>query len=169
MIIFTPIRDIPVELLEYKGVRQVIKYNLSHYYAEMPTLNMLIPSIQSIPEDILNGDCSDASFDQSYHNFIFTNDQAFIQFMNIIVPAFTNPDCLVQVTVTDNDYANAITESLIKLIQQRYGYNAYIINDVDDFMYAEESDFSIPGLFVIDQDLMRFRMMCELPEDEYYD
>lgn len=169
MIIFTPIRDIPVELLEYKGVRQVVKYNLSHYYAEMPTLNMLIPSIDSIPENILTGDCTDATFDQLYHNFIFTNDQAFIQFMNIIVPAFTNPECLVQIAITNNDYTDAITESLIKLIQQRYGYNAYIINDVEDFLYTEESDFSIPGLFIIDQDLSRFRLMSELPGEEYYE
>ena len=130
MIVFTPIRDFPVDILQYKGVRQVVKYNLSHYYAEMPTLNSLVPSSEFIPEDILSGDCSNADFDQAYHNFIFNNDMAFSQLMSIIIPIYMNPDTLVHITILYNDYSNAFVESLIKLIQQRYGYNSYLINDV---------------------------------------
>lgn len=159
MIIFSPIRDIPVDILQYKGVRQVVKYNLSHYYAEMPTLNLLVPSSQFIPEDILNGDCSNTDFDREYHNFIFNNDIAFAQFMSIIIPVFMNPDTLVHITIIFNEYSNAFVESLIKLIQQRYGYNSYFINDIDDFIYTSDSEFSIPGLFMLDQDLARWRLM----------
>lgn len=159
MIIFTPIRDFPVDILQSKGVRQVVKYNLSHYYAEMPMLNLLVPSSEFISEDILTGDCATTDFDREYHNFILSNDAAFCQLMSIIVPVYMQPDTLVHIAILYNDYTIAFVESLIKLIQQRYGYNSYFINDVEDFLYITEPEFSIPGLFVLDQDLARWRMM----------
>lgn len=163
MIIFSPIKDIPVQFLEYKGVRQVVKYNLSSYYNDAPTLNMLIPSPEFIPEQTLLGDCDTPDFDIQYHNFIINNDGAFVQFMSIIVPEFTSADTLVHVMINASPFRDVITESLLKLIQQRYGCNAYLINEIEDFLYADETDFSIPGLFAMDQDLQRWRAMMPLP------
>ena len=97
MIVFTPIRNIPVEMLEYKGIRQVVTYNLSSYYSDIPTLNFLLPSIENMPEDVLNGDCETPEFDMSYSNAILSNNESFIQFMNIMIPAYTSPDVLVQI------------------------------------------------------------------------
>ena len=162
MIIFTPIKNIPVEMLEYKRIRQVVQYNLSSYYNDAPTLNMLIPSSEYISEELMQGDCSIPTFDIEYHKFIFDNYNAFLQFMNIMIPAFTSPDTLVQVLINVSPFRDVITESLLKLIQQRYGYNAYIINELEDFLYTEESDLSIPGLFNMDQDLARWR--CMVPD-----
>ena len=159
MIIFTPIRDFPVDILQSKGVRQVVKYNLSHYYAEMSILNLLVPSSEFISEDILTGDCTTTDFDQVYHNFILSNDIAFSQFMSIIIPVYMDPSTLVHIAILYNDYTIAFVESLIKLIQQRYGYNSYFINDVEDFLYTTEPEFTIPGIFALDQDLLRWRMM----------
>jgi len=159
MIVFTPIRDFPVDILQSKGVRQVVKYNLSHYYAEMPILNLLVPSSEFISEDILTGDCATTDFDQAYHNFILSNDMAFSQFMSIIIPVYMQPDTMVHIAILYNDYTIAFVESLIKLIQQRYGYNSYLINEIEDIIYISEPEFSIPGLFALDQDLMRWRMM----------
>lgn len=169
MIIFTPIHDIPVEMLEFKRIGQVVKYNLSSYYNDMPTLNMLIPSSEYISEELMQGDCSIPTFDIEYHKFILTNNEAFMQFMNIIIPAYTSPNILVQVLINVSEFRNVITESLVKLIQQRYGYNVYIINELDDFLYAEESDMSIPGLFNIDQDLARWRCMMPIQECDMYE
>lgn len=163
MIIFTPIKDIPVQFLEYKGVRQVVKYNLSSYYNDAPTLNMLIPSPEFIPEQTLLGDCDTPDFDIQYHNFIINNDGAFVQFMSIIVPEFTSADTLVHIMINASPFRDVITESLLKLIQQRYGCNAYLINELEDFLYADETDFSIPGLFAMDQDLQRWRAMMPIP------
>ena len=165
MIVFTPIKQIPVELLEYKGIRQVVSYNLSSYFSDVPTLNALIPSMEFIPEETLSGDCTTPIFDVSYHNFIMANNDAFCQFMNIIVPAYTSPDTMVQILIRNSPFCDAITESLLKFIQQRYGYNAYIVNQPEDFLYTDESDFSIPGLFALDQDLMRWRSMMPIQEE----
>lgn len=169
MIIFTPIRDFPVDVLQSKNIGQVVKYNLSHYYAEMPMLNWLVPSNQFISEDILTGDCATTEFDQAYHNFILSNDIAFNQFMSIIVPVYMDPSTMVHIAIMYNDYTIAFVESLIKLIQQRYGYNSYFINDIEDFLCISESEFSIPGIFALDQDLTRWRMMNSqsISGDEY--
>mgnify|MGYP003390747879 FL=1 len=160
MVIFTPIRMIPVEMLERKGIRQVVTYNLSSYFSDVPTLNALLPSAAYIPEETLSQDVSDfPAFDVAYGEYLINNNEAFAQLMNIMIPAFTSPETLVQILINTSEYRDAITESLVKLIQQRYGYNIYIINDIEDFLYAEESDFSVPGLFAIDQDLARWRCM----------
>ncbi len=166
MIIFTPIRTIPVEMLAIKGIRQVVTYNLSSYFSDVQTLNMLIP-FEYLPEETLEGDVSNIpAFDIAYGNHVIGNNDAFIQFMNIIIPAYNSPETLVQILINQSEFRDAITESLIKLIQQRYGYNIYIINDIEDFLYTNESDFSIPGLFTLDQDLARWRNLVPIQGDD---
>ena len=170
MIVFTPLQNFPIEYLQYKGIRQVIKYNLSSYYNDAPTLNALVPSPQYIPQDVLLGDTTDPIFDIEYHKYIFDSQQAFMEFMLIMVPAFTSPDTLIHIMIKQSNFRDVIMESLIKLIQQRYGYNVCIVNEADDFLYAEESDFSIPGLFALDQDLVRWRSIQDDPvESDYYE
>lgn len=166
MIIFTPLQFIPVEYLEYKGIRQVVKYNLSSYYNDAPTLSELIPNI-NIPQDVIQGECTGPEFDIFYHKYILENDASFMQFMNIIVPVFMNPDVLVQVMIRQSRFRDVMTESLLKLIQQRYGYNVCIVNEVEDFLYTEESDFSIPGLFNMDNDVARWQILNPQLEMEY--
>ena len=94
-----------------------------------------------------------------------------MQFMAIIVPAYTSPDTLVHIMIQQSNFRDVITESLLKLIQQRYGYNACIVNEVNDFLYVEESDFSVPGLFILDQDLARWRASQDDPYQgsDYYE
>lgn len=157
MIIFTPLQFIPVEYLEYKGIRQVVRFNLSSYYNDAPSLEALIPV--TIPPEVLTGDCSTPEFDVEYHNYIMNDNIAFNQFMSIVVPAYMNPDVLVQVMIRSSNMRDVMTESLLKLIQQRYGYNACLVNELEDFLYAQESDLSIPGLFAIDQDITRWASM----------
>lgn len=168
MIVFTPIQNIPVEYLIHKGIRQVVKYNLSSYYSDVPTLEGLLPLPGCISQEVILGDATDPAFDVEYHNYIINNPVSFLQFMSIIIPAYTSPDTMVQIMIRSSNYRDVITESLLKLIQQRYGYNACIVNEIDDFVYATESDFSIPGLFNLDQDLARWRTMVPC-EEEFYE
>ena len=169
MIIFTTIKNIPYELLEYKGIRQVVSYNLSSYYSDVPTMNALIPNIQHMSEELLQGDCVIPQFDIEFGNYIINTNEAFLQFMNIVIPAYMNPDMLVQILIGHSDFRDAITESLIKLIQQRYGYNSYIVNDIEDFLCVDESDFSIPGLFAIDEDINKWRALVGPQAGDIYE
>lgn len=158
MIIFTPIFDIPEYILEMKNIKNVIKYNLSSLYDNIPTLNLLT-AVGRIPDEIIEGDCSTPEFDMSYSNYVINNKEAFNQLMSIIYPVYQDPQTLVQILITQSKFRDALTETLAKLIQQRYGYNTHFIYNVEDMIYIEEPDFSIPGLFRMDQDLIVFAQM----------
>lgn len=159
MIIFTPIITFPENYLDYKGIKNIIKYNLSSYNSDVQSLGSLIPNPEFIPEDCITGDCSTAEFDMAYHASIFNNPNSFYQFMNLIIPVYMYPDLLVQILINKSPYRDIITESLIKLIQQRYGYNSFIINEIDDILYTDEPDFSISGLVALDNDIEQYRNM----------
>ena len=167
MIIFTTIRNIPQECIDVKGIREVVLFNLSSLHEGMPRLSLLAPSLQYISEDVLNGDCDTPEFDIEYHNSIITNDQAFCQFMSFMLIAYNSPDVLVQIMIARNNYRDAFLESLLKLIQQRYGYSAYIVDSIEDFLYTDEPSFSIPGLYNMANDRYRYLMLCgQLPTEE---
>ena len=76
MIIFTPLQYIPDEYLEAKGIKQVLKYNLTSYY-QAPNLQLLIPNPNYISEEVILGDASDPSFDMEYIYYILTNLEPF--------------------------------------------------------------------------------------------
>ena len=166
MIIFTPLQYIGPEYLEYKGIKQVLRFNLTSYYCDAQNLDQLIPDMNCISPEVLSGDCSDPSFDIGYHNYILNNPGSFMQFMSIMIPAYTSPDTLIHVMVKRSEYRDVIAESLAKLIQQRYGYNICIVNDIEDFLYAEESDMTIPGVFNMDNDISRWHTMVDIPVEE---
>lgn len=157
MIIFTSL-DIPTELLEEKRRSQVIKYNLTSYIAGIPTLDMLLPRYQMMDQSIIgyNNEEDDINFDYNYCNFVTINDSAFIQLMSIMIPVYDNPDVLVEIMISESLNRDEAAELLAKLIQQRYGYNSYMVKSLEDFLYVDESTFSIPGLFTMDKDIERY-------------
>lgn len=106
----------------------------------------------------------DANFDLAYFNYIFSNDAAFMELMKIIIPLYYGID--VFILVTRDEYFDKITESLMKVIQQRYGYNHMIINDPfdypDDFDDVNQDEgFSISGLACLDQDKERYAIIID--------
>lgn len=96
-------------------------------------------------------------FDLAYANWIFSNDEIFFDFMMIVYNLYTGKDVFLVV----DDMVEQLNESLIKLIQQRYGYEACRINTVEDFIYATESSFSALGLINLDQDKDRLAYILE--------
>ena len=96
-------------------------------------------------------------FDLMYAKWIFDNDEVFFDFMMIIYNLYLGKDVFI---IVDNDLEQ-LNESLFKLIQQRYGYEANRINCQEDFLYTEESSFSELGLMNLDQDKDRLAYMLE--------
>ena len=139
---------------------------MSSLYAGLPTLFNLVPTFASAADTSLY-EFDNPNFDIAYHKFILDNDASFNELMSIMIPANLNPDCLVQILIKQCDFRDIVMESLLKLIQQRYGYNCYIVNEVDDFVYTNESDFSIPGLFMFETDRTRWLMMNSDTGDYY--
>ena len=60
-----------------------------------------------------------------------------------------------------DDDLEGLNESLLKFIQQRYGYNAYRINCLEDLLYTENTDFSTEGLINLDIDKDRLSYILE--------
>ena len=64
------------------------------------------------------------------------------------------------------DWAENIAESLFKAIQQRYGYNAYRVNSLDDYLWVKNSG-SLPqfnpywGIYNLDIDRNRYSILIE--------
>jgi len=120
-------------------------FNISNLIEQGIRLNCLIPP-GLISED--------KDFDMYYANFIMQNDNAFVELMNVMYNLYEGN--LVYILIDYSDYKNLLTESLIKFIQQRYGYNAYIVNTLEDFDHVRASEFSLSGVFNLDLDKKRF-------------
>ena len=107
----------------------------------------LVPSIPTMYNN-------DKEFDLAYANYIFSNDYVFMEFMKIIYPLYLGMDVFLIVT-RNEDTHDIVTESLCKLIQQRYGYNYQLLNIKEDIDYYDESNFSLTGIQTLDMDKER--------------
>jgi hypothetical protein len=108
----------------------------------------LVPSISARYND-------DKQFDIDYANYIFSNDFAFTEFMKIVYQLYMGLDVFLLVSRNENTH-DIITESLCKLIQQRYGYNYQLLNNKDDIDYYDDSNFNIYGIQTFDIDKERY-------------
>ena len=63
---------------------------------------------------------------------------------------------IVVLLVQRDPYRDSIMESLIKLIQQRYGYNCWIVEDPEDISCIKEDEYSTIGLLTLNEDLKRY-------------
>lgn len=132
-----------------------IVYNFSGLIESIPNLNLMPPNKL--------GAIDEYSFDLAYFHWIFDNDIIFMRLMNIILPLYAGKN--VYLVVSDegffNDWGITLRESLLKLIQQRYGINGVNINSFEDRIYATDDDFTDYGVINLDNDLDRYRYLYE--------
>lgn len=96
-------------------------------------------------------------YDIAFAKAILTIPDMYEALMKIVINNYEGR--LVVILVTRDPYRDALMESLIKFIQQRYGYNCWIINDYDDIESLQESNYSPEGLLTIQADIERYREM----------
>lgn len=132
-------------------------YNLASMREGFIKLNNLIP-----PNNI--GVFTDRDFDIVYANYIMNNDAVFTEFFQIIYNLYIGKDVLIIYSPT-YEWTENILESLLKLIQQRYGYNAVRIDSDEDYIYARnDCIFSFApgyGIYNLDIDKDRFSYLIE--------
>ena len=126
-----------------------IVYNFSSLNENYPRLNLYPP--------LDFGKKYDYNFDLNYAQYILGNDNIFFDLMMIVYNLYQGRDVFLLV----DDDLEGLNESLLKFIQQRYGYNACRINNLDDLLYAESTDFSEEGLRNLDIDKDRLSYMLE--------
>ena len=115
--------------------------------------------IPLVPPNSL-GSSSEYEFDLHYMSWILDNDIQFITFMSIIVDLYNGIDIFI--VVSEDEWSEIITESLMKLIQQRYGIIAVNIKEIDDLFYAADSGFAEGyGMYNLDTDINRYTYIRE--------
>ena len=146
----------PASAADIKFGGKGVMYNLSSMREGFISLQALIP-----PNTI--GRLTDREFDIAYANYIMSNDTLFCIFFQIVYNLYIGKD--VFIIVSTEDWSENLLESLLKLIQQRYGYNAVKIDSDDDYIYARNNMFFnfAPGygLYNLDQDKERFTTLIE--------
>ena len=146
----------PASAADIKFGGKGVMYNLSSMREGFISLQALIP-----PNTI--GRLTDREFDIAYANYIMSNDTLFCIFFQIVYNLYIGKD--VFIIVSTEDWSENLLESLLKLIQQRYGYNAVLINTEADYLYATNSmNFGFApgyGIYNLDQDKERFTTLIE--------
>ncbi len=120
-------------------------YNLTSLLEGFPRLNIL-------PYNLRYSD--EKEFDLAYALYLLENNIAFYDMMRIIYNLYLGID--VYVMVSTDQFSEILTESLMKFIQQRYGYNSNRVNEPSDLEYLINGDFSLLGIYNLDQDKDRF-------------
>lgn len=96
-------------------------------------------------------------FDMMYIDWILNNDFVFFEFFSKIVYNLYL-GLHVYIICERNDFYDPIVESILKIMQQRYGYNGAMINEPEDIDYLDQ-DISFSGLIGVknlDDDKERF-------------
>ena len=139
--------------------REPVILNLSSLYSGYINVTHLIAKISpinntglSMPEFV-----NSVEFDMQYASAVLNNPELFGSLINIMLRAYEG--YLVCVLVQRDTYRDAVMESLIKLIQQRYGYNCWIIEDIDDIEIMSEQMLLPNGLITLDIDIKQFNQM----------
>ena len=137
------------------NLNNLVVFNLTSLVEGVEKLNLLPPP----NSDYLN-QTNYKEFDQFYMNYIFSNDFVFMELMKIIYNLYLHNH--VYILVYQSDTFDIVTESLMKLIQQRYGYHCQWLNEPSDVNYYDDSDFSFNGIYNLDIDRERYEtiMLC---------
>lgn len=132
-----------------------IVYNLTSFREGLNRLNLLPPLDKRLFVD------DGREFDILYAQWIFNNDAQFYDFFQIVYNLYLGKD--VYLVMDESDWSENIVESILKLIQQRYGYNGTLITDMETYVYAQNNVMSsfdpTYGIYNLDQDKDRFSIL----------
>ena len=119
------------------------------YIINLSSANLQFPnsSLFYVPKT----DMESNMYDMEYANYIFQNTQQRIELLYLVHELLIGHHVLIMIGNYPGMYE--MGESLLKLIQTRYGYRGYFItnNDLEDLSMFE-SRFSVPGLMLFDQE-----------------
>lgn len=127
-------------------------YNFSSLKEGFVRLNLLPPHTL--------GSNSEYEFDVNYMNYILGNDLIFMNFMVIILEIYNGNN--VYLLVSNDDWSQLLIDSLMKLIQQRYGINGIQVETMEDFYYAKDDSFADYGIINLDQDKERYTYLDQM-------
>lgn len=127
--------------------------NQNYVIINVDSMAMNWPSLNIIPPINCNGwNLEDPSFDKMVINFLLSNVDIFVRFLEIVIPLRDGKDVFALV-YRNHIVFDQINEIIFKLIQQRYGYNYQEILSIDDFdPTVDIGSFTTPGIMQFDSD-----------------
>lgn len=148
-------------------------YNLLSILEIGVRLDKLIPK-KSVMDYLLlkmsgeedNGDGYDKLFDQAYAAQIIGDDATFIHFMTLMSGVVGNEDVIL-ISNYSSPSTMVILDSLLKLIKERYGLSAFLINELDDLNGLSLESSSIGDLnnhMVYSDDICRYNSLTNMVE-----
>lgn len=129
--------------------------SLTSYDESIRRLDHLLPP-RELGRYVMEG------FDNAYYNYLFGDNEVFYEFFSIIYNLYCGVDIFI--AASSNEWSEVLIESLLKLIQQRYGYNAYCIRSMEDYIHAKSyfNDTINPQqLANLDMDRARYTYLME--------
>lgn len=104
------------------------------------------------------------AFDIAYANQLLYDKFSFVDFMQIM-SSLQNCEETFILSNYKNQFVAQILDSMIKLIQERYSIQTYIVNEIEDINELAVSDFSSQeGYQAYIADLDRFNMIYKTKE-----
>ena len=151
MLVFGPYRCIPSD-------RELVIFNLSSLNQNIPRLPGLIPLISTPIYD-------EKDFDMWYYDYVLNDPVACTSLMSVLGSLYETSNVYVCISeYSSDDFMSMINESFMKIIQQRYDIEYYIVNELSDWNYIDDTgcDFrSVRGINTFDEDKNRFLLLRE--------
>ena len=101
----------------------------------------------------------DNTFDRMYYDYVIQNDSAFIEFMSkLIFPTYNGKN--VYIIVNEGEGYDYINESIMKMIQARYGIVVNYVNEIEDYETLKDDytvSFNYYGIMNFIPDSERYR------------
>lgn len=139
----------PAQSIQYLD-RETIIYNINSLVEGLNRLQLMPPNNL--------GASNEYEFDYNYMMYIMSNDNVFIEFMKIMIPLYQNTSDVFLVIDDQELWCLEVTDSLTKLIQQRYGINGVLIESKEDYLEAVDDYFNPEfGIQNMDEDSQRYQ------------
>lgn len=145
--------------IEYININIIKGTPIYNFYSLLDCgiyLNNLRPvdELKILLRDSIFGDSETLEFDKAYANQLIANPYSFMD-LELLLGSVTNNESTILLSNYNNRVIMPILDSLLKLIQERYGLDYFIYNiveDIDDTEYSQFSDNIKQQVLLADQE-----------------
>lgn len=149
-------------MLMYGPARATMYVDRPTVFLNLSSLSEQYPRVLLMPPNNL-GATDSFSFDFQYMRYVTETDNVFIELMKVMIPLYQNT-ADVYLVIEDRDaWSLEVVDSLMKLIQQRYGINGVFIETKEDYLEAVDDYFDpYNGIHMMDMDIERYQSLYYL-------
>ena len=148
LIVTDSLSKVPLDMIKDFSIYNISSMNMN---PSIPKLDIYPVRMVIYDAAIENKNGREYQLDQVYAQMLMSDNAKFIQLMQVVRDLYFGKNVILLV-YREEQVFDGLTESLCKFIQQRYGYNYQMINDITDFNACDNSTFSVAGIMNFDVD-----------------